>query len=79
MLTQRIFRKDVIQDTISGEFETILSAKISVQHFQLGLALVELFMVTFLHRYASMCFIYLNGEFIPNALYLIIFKRNISK
>lgn len=70
LLTQRIFCKNVIQNTISCEFETILTAKICVQHFQLCLTLIKLFVITFFHGNACMGLIHLNCKLISNTLYL---------
>lgn len=70
LLTQRIFGENVVQNTVGCEFETILTAKIRVQHFQLCLTLIKLFVITFLHGDTRMRFIHLHREFVSNALYL---------
>lgn len=61
-LTKGIFSEDVVQDTIGNEFLSIFSSHIGVQHYQLGLTLIELFVVALFHSDSRMCFVNFNRK-----------------
>lgn len=76
-LTQRVLCKDVVQDSVRGEFELVRATHVSVQHFQLGLALIELFVVTLFHGDSSMSLVHFYCKLISNTLYLLRCRRRI--
>lgn len=75
LLTQCIFRKYGVQNTIRCEFCSILMfniSKISVQHFQLCLAHIKLFIIALFHSNKHVRLINENCKCISYALYLLL-------
>ena len=70
-LTQSVLRENVVENSVGGEFQAIFAAQISVEHFQLSLALIEFLVITLLHGNAGMRLIDLGGEFVANTLDLL--------
>jgi len=71
--TECIFGVDVIENSVRHELERIFTraaARLSVQHFQLCLTLVELLVVALLQRNARMRLVDGDRQIIPHALYL---------